>query len=233
MMKAASRDSGGARGPGAGRALRVAAMALLAGAIFFVGGFGLFATYVSELETPREIKTADGIIVLTGGQARLDAALELLKSGKGRRLLISGVHPDAGRDSLRRITGGDKDLFACCVDIDHAALDTIGNAEESAKWVQSHAYERVILVTSNYHMPRSLLEIGRLVERAKVEPYPVVNTPLAGGGWLTKPAALRVIFTEYTKYVAAVARSALPAGSIGDGEPRYTATIVRNTVEAD
>ena len=50
-------------------------------------------------------------------------------------------------------------------DIDHAALDTIGNAEESAKWVNSHGYGRVIVVTNNYHMPRSLVEFEALLAR--------------------------------------------------------------------
>jgi hypothetical protein len=70
--------------------------------------------------------------VLTGGSARVETGVELLMAGKGRRLLISGVNPMARVEDLRRATGGDRDLFACCVDIDHAALDTIGNAEESA-----------------------------------------------------------------------------------------------------
>ena len=61
---------------------------------------------------------------------------------------------------------------------------------------------RVILVTNNYHMPRSLLEMGRLLDEAELEPYPVVNSRLDGGGWMVKPDALRVIFTEYKKYLA-------------------------------
>src|SRR5690606_15928842 len=112
-----------------------------------------------NLVTPRDQPAADAIIVLTGGQSRLDAGIDLLKSGKGRRLLISGVNPAANRDDLRAATGGDRRLFSCCVDIDHAALDTIGNAEESAKWVEDHRYGSIILVTNNYHMPRSLLEM--------------------------------------------------------------------------
>ena len=206
--------------------LRISAFGLIAGAGLFAGGFGLFANYVSELATPSDVEPADAIIVLTGGQARLDAALDLLKSGKGRRLLISGVNPLASRESLRAATGGDKDLFSCCVDIDTAALDTIGNAEESAKWVQSHDYGSVILVTNNYHMPRSLLEMNRLVVNTELQPYPVVNTRLDDGSWLTKPDALRVIFTEYTKYVAALARSVVSPGEVtADDGPRYTATI--------
>ena len=87
---------------------------------------------------------------------------------------------------LQAATGGDTALFSCCVDIDHAALDTIGNAEESAKWVRSHDYGSVILVTNNYHMPRSLLEMGRLLGKEELEPYPVVNSRLDNGGWIVQ-----------------------------------------------
>jgi len=174
-------------------------------------GFGAFAEHISLLTQPAQMRTADGIIVLTGGQSRLSAALDLLKEGKGKRLLISGVNPHAGRKALREVTGSDKQLFLCCVDIDHLALDTVGNAEQSAKWVAAHDYGRVILVTNNYHMPRSLLEMHRLLPQANVEPYPVVNSRLDDGSWLTKPDALRVLATEYVKYLAALARSVLPA----------------------
>lgn len=190
--------------------LRISAFLVIAAATLFFGGFGWFSSHVSRLSTPSDPQKADAIIVLTGGQSRLDAAMDLLESGKGARLLISGVHPAASRRQLQLATGGDKQLFSCCVDIDRAALDTIGNAEESAKWVERHAYGSVILVTNNYHMPRSLLEMGRLLHDAKLEPYPVVNSRLDDGSWLTKPQALRVLFTEYNKYLLALARAVVP-----------------------
>jgi uncharacterized SAM-binding protein YcdF (DUF218 family) len=193
---------------------RRARFALLGVAGFVVAltvGFGVFAEHISLLTQPTDMRTADGIIVLTGGQSRLSAEFDLLKAGKGKRLLISGVNPHADRRALREVTGGDKRLFTCCVDIDHVALDTIGNAEQSAKWVAAHDYGRVILVTNNYHMPRSLLEMHRLLPDASVEPYPVVNSRLDDGSWLTKPDALRVLATEYVKYLAALARSVLPS----------------------
>jgi uncharacterized SAM-binding protein YcdF (DUF218 family) len=193
-----------------GRLLGRAALGAVALAAMFVVGFGLFAGHISSLATPQSPEKADAIIVLTGGQARIGAAVALLRSGKGQRLLISGVNPVAGRDDLSAMTGGDAQLFACCVDIDHAALDTIGNAEESAKWVTSHAYTRVILVTNDYHMPRSLLEMRRLIGTAELVPYPVVNARHDGGTWLTQPDVLRVLLTEYMKYLAALARGVLP-----------------------
>lgn len=197
--------------------LRFLTVGVILGVAVFAGGFGWFANHISRLTTPSDPPRADAIIVLTGGQARIDAALDLLKSGKGQRLLISGVNPAAGRKSIQAATGADNTLFSCCVDIDHAALDTIGNAEESAKWVENHAYGSVILVTNNYHMPRSLLEMSRFIDKTSLLPYPVVNSRLDHGIWMVKPDALRVLFTEYTKYIGALARAVVPIRSTPDG----------------
>ncbi|MBZ9769771.1 MULTISPECIES: YdcF family protein [unclassified Mesorhizobium] len=210
-------------------ALRVCGFVALAALVLFAGGFGWFADKVSHMTTPANPARADAIIVLTGGQSRLDAAMDLLASGKGERLLISGVHPSATKRQLQAAMGGDKQLFSCCVDIDRAALDTIGNAEESAKWVENHAYGSIIIVTNNYHMPRSLLEMGRLLHGARLEPYPVVNTNLGNGGWLTKPEALRVLLTEYSKYVLSLARGFLPLRTTPEGVALAEAsTVVKN-----
>jgi uncharacterized SAM-binding protein YcdF (DUF218 family) len=192
------------------RLLAVIMLCLVGGTLAFLGGFAAFATHIARLSTPVEMRDADAIIVLTGGEKRLAAAVDLLQSGKGKRLLISGVHPSARLADLQRATGGDARLFSCCVDLDRTALNTIGNAEESAKWVDSHAWNSVIVVTNNYHMPRSLLELKRYIGDVELLPYPVVNTQLDGGEWMTNRAALRVLFTEYAKYLAAVARRAFP-----------------------
>lgn len=228
VMKGHHLDDASGLGPGRGFdsaarqrrlpvALRAAGLAVFCGLVLFLGGFALFATHVSQLSTPKDPAGADAIIVLTGGQARIDAAIDLLKSGKGQRLLISGVHPSTTSGTLQAATGSDKALFSCCVDIDRAALDTIGNAEESAKWVRSHDYDKVILVTNNYHMPRSLLEMRRFLDKAELEPYPVVNSKLDNGGWMVRPDALRVLFTEYNKYLLALARGVLPHHPADDG----------------
>jgi uncharacterized SAM-binding protein YcdF (DUF218 family) len=196
--------------------LRWTLTGLVAAAAMFGLGFVAFSTYVGALSTPQQVEPADGIIVLTGGQARVDTAVGLLKSGKGKRLLISGVNRTARLEDLRKATGGDRRMFNCCVDIDYEALDTIGNAAESAKWVREHGYDSVILVTNNYHIPRSLLEMHRLLGDATLQAYPVVNSRLDGGSWMTKPEAIRVLFTEYTKYLVAMARVVVP-GASGDG----------------
>lgn len=208
------------------RFLAALALLLVGGSLAFLGGFAAFATHIARLTTPTDLPSADAIIVLTGGEKRLTAAVDLLEAGKGKRLLISGVHPKARLSDLRRATGGDSRLFNCCVDLDHTALDTIGNAEESAKWVESHNWDKVIIVTNNYHMPRSLLELKRYMTEAELFPYPVVNTHLEGGEWITNRAALRVLFTEYAKYIAALFRRVVPdlRQVAGRAQPEHTQT---------
>ena len=54
-------------------------------------------------------------------------------------------------------------LADCCLDIGYLAQDTIGNAEETRAWAQAWGFRRIVVVTSNYHMPRSLLELLEVV----------------------------------------------------------------------
>lgn len=204
------------------RILRNLVFAAVACVFFFAAGFGVFAQYIGSMETPAEVEAADAIVVVTGGYARLTPAIDLLRDGKGKRLLISGVNPMARPSEIRVATGVDKKLFDCCVDIDKAALNTIGNATESAKWIRSHKFRTVIVVTNNYHMPRTLLELQRALSRVELRPYPVVLNRLDHGAWLQNPDAVRVLLTEYSKYLAALVRNFLPlditGSSLGDAE---------------
>lgn len=184
---------------------------LLVGAIgVFIGGFVIFSDRVTTLDVPELAQPADGIVVLTGGYSRIEGALDLLKSGHGKRLFISGVHYSTKRSELQRVTGGDPELFECCVDIDRSALDTVGNAEESIKWATSRGYRRLIIVTNNYHIPRAMVELGRASQDIEFIPYPIVNTDLRQGDWISRGQVVRVLFVEYVKYVGALARSYLP-----------------------
>lgn len=189
-------------------------LTLLLGVALYVGGFVLFGFHVGGMKPPSDIAGADGIVVLTGGKQRISAAIDLLRAGKGKRLLISGVNPVTDRTALQAANGSAPTLFSCCVDIDRAALDTIGNATESAKWLSGLGYGSAIVVTSNYHIPRSLLEMHRAVSGVQLKPYPVVNTDYGRFGWIGDSDARRVLFTEYTKYVGALLRGVLDTGDV-------------------
>jgi uncharacterized SAM-binding protein YcdF (DUF218 family) len=171
-------------------------------------GFVVFASAASRVsQTP--VRRADGIVVLTGAQARIAEAGELLKQRKARRLLISGVNRAASRDEVRRQTGLAPDLFDCCVDVGYEAQDTAGNAEEARAWLDSNRFKSLIVVTSNYHMPRSLTELGRTLPDTVLIPYAVAPRPTRAEGWWHYAATMRVLASEYLKFLPSAARLTL------------------------
>ena len=183
--------------------------ASLAFAAFLIG-FVAFVENISAMRQPELAASADGIVALTGGHNRLEAAAALFAQGKGKRLLISGVNPSIDKKDLLNAVGGDPAKFSCCVDIDHDALETVGNAAQTAKWAKDHGFNELILVTNNYHMPRSLLELKRAAPKVKIIAWPVVNSDLANWSWMTRPDTARVLFAEYLKYLGALSRAVLP-----------------------
>ena len=199
----------------------------LALTIVFLLAFVIFAERISVMQQPEFVTAADGIVVLTGGQYRLETAVALLADGKGKRLLISGVNPAIDKSDVVKLVGGDPEKFKCCVDIDHEALETVGNATQTAKWVRGNGFHSIILVTNNYHMPRSLLELKRAARNVEIVPFPVVNSDLANGSWMMRPDTIRVLFAEYLKYIGALSRAVLPVPvSIGSmmGPPKAPAS---------
>lgn len=200
--QASVRDAG--RGRSRGRRLAwVAGLVAIVAAGYLFGGFVRFAQEVAGLSVPIRVERADGIVVLTGGAMRLDQAIGLLKEGRAERLLISGVNPETGITALSRLTGTDRALFDCCVDLDYAALNTIGNAEMTGRWARSRGFDELILVTSDYHMPRTLMTFDRFAHVPVIRPYPVARADLWSGHSVPSGLGMKVLLTEYAKFLAA------------------------------
>ena len=104
--------------------------------VALVVGFCAFVWFLPEEQIPLTQK-ADGIVVLTGGTSRVTDALELLASGRGKRLLITGVNPGTTTTDIAHQTGNYERLLACCVDLDYSALNTYGNAVQARRWVRT------------------------------------------------------------------------------------------------
>ena len=187
-------------------ARRKAAVVAFGGLLWlFVLGFVLFAARVNR-EVQSSIGPADGIVVLTGGPSRIEEAARLLQERRGERLLISGINPQTGHDSILKLTQLDPAKFECCVDLGYAAQDTIGNATETSRWVALHHYNRVIVVTSRFHMPRSLAELGRALPGIELIPHAVPLQKNAPSPWWLSVRTTRVIASEYVKFLPAAAR---------------------------
>lgn len=181
-----------------------AVLALCAGAAAsaFVGGFLVFADQVTSAQPPSNPR-ADAIVALTGGPRRIDDALALLGRGSARRLLISGVHENTSAAALAGGRPEHSELFECCIDIGRQALDTRGNAAETGEWARRRGYDSLIVVTSAFHMPRSLAEIQRVLPDVDLVPFPVQDDERRLQGWLTEWRSFKLLFVEYVKYIAA------------------------------
>ncbi len=171
----------------------------------FVLGFILFAARVNR-ESQASLGPADGIVVLTGGPARIEEGARLLQERRAQRLLISGINPQTGRDSIKKLTQLAPVKFDCCVDLGYAAQDTIGNATETSRWVALHHYSRVIVVTSRFHMPRSLAELGRALPGIELIPHAVPLQKSMPAPWWLSVRTTRLIASEYVKFLPAAAR---------------------------
>lgn len=195
-------------------------------AVMLAFGFVLFATSVMR-DPVADGASADGIVVLTGGEARIQAGVRLLQNGRGKRLLISGVNRDTTRKDIQRISGLYSKLLVCCVDLGYEALDTVGNADEARTWAHTNGYSKVILVTSSYHMPRSLAELALAMPDVQVIPHTVTPRNFPDTGWWLHVKTTRLLLSEYLKYLPAAARLATQrvmgwpdSGSIAQARPK-------------
>ena len=159
-------------------------------------------------------RNADGIVVLTGGSSRVSDAMELLAGGYGKRLLISGVHPTNAASDISRSLPDNQSLLGCCVDLDRSAVNTRSNAAETRRWARDRGFKSLIVVTSNYHMPRAIVELSHAMPDITLIPFAVVGDKWRDEPWWTSGATLRLLLSEYVKYVAAEVRVRLADAGI-------------------
>jgi uncharacterized SAM-binding protein YcdF (DUF218 family) len=184
--------------------------------VAFVGGFLWFVARVPIEEVALD-RDADGIVVLTGGASRIADAIELLAAGRGKRLLISGVHPATSSSELARLSPDYRRWLACCVDLGHVAVNTSGNAIETKRWVSERGFRSLIVVTSNYHMPRTMAELGRRMPDVALVPFPVVTDKMRTEAWWSSPPTAKLLFSEYLKYIVVQVRTRLGDAAVAAG----------------
>jgi uncharacterized SAM-binding protein YcdF (DUF218 family) len=164
-------------------------------------GFAWFIWRVPAHEVQLS-RDADGIVALTGGASRITDAIELLASGRGQRLLISGANRATNSHEISRLNPEFERWVRCCVDFDRS-VNTLGNAVEIKRWAEHRGFRSLIIVTSNYHMPRALAEIERQVPELALLPFPVITERQRAEPWWASSATARLMFTEYVKLIFA------------------------------
>lgn len=143
-----------------------------------------------------------GIVALTGGGlSRIRAAVMLMEAGRGSKVLITGTHPDTRKEELAAYIDNSAALFECCIDLGQQAQSTRGNALETRQWVEANGYNRIIVVTTDYHMPRAVAEIRHTLPMVEIISWPVASTVAPEADWIRSGEAWQVLFTEYNKFI--------------------------------
>jgi len=186
--------------PAAKKKIAAAAVFLIFGG--WLAGLSSFARDVAALTPPSALQPLDAIVVLTGGSNRIDTGFNLLEQGLGKKLFISGV--SRGVD-VRQLLANWKDApqasLDCCVVLGFEAADTVGNARETAEWLEKEGFHTLYLVTANYHIRRALLEFRRSAPDVEVTAFPVVPEGFDAAGWWKEPATCILLAREYAKYL--------------------------------
>lgn len=149
------------------------------------------------------IRRTDAIVVLTGGSDRLTTGLRLLAEDRAERLFVSGVHPGVNVGKLIRLAGRPASDLDSRVEAGHDAIDTSGNAAETAVWMRQRGFRSLRLVTSSYHMPRSMFEFSVALPEVEVIPHPVLSDRVQQRVWWLQPGMAALIVGEYNKYLLA------------------------------
>jgi len=163
--------------------------------LIWICGYGIFLLHIRTLEPEQPDQKTDAIIVLTGGNLRIGTGLELYTNGMAPELFISGVHNLVTDKEIKAMWHGPKPLPKCCITLGRDATTTIGNALEADKWIKANHIESIRLVTSSYHMPRSILEFSSALDGSNIE---TITHPVSDKG--TKQY-LGITFDEYNKII--------------------------------
>lgn len=158
--------------------------------LLYLIGFVFFAFTLGK-PAPANAQSVDAAVVLTGGAGRIEHAIDVLRQGKARRLLIAGADPSVTKRDLARRIPGSANMLNCCVDLGSESVDTRSNAEEAGRWLTRHHFNSLRLITSDWHMRRARYEF-RKVLKGKYE--------LVSDAVRTEPSFL-TLFGEYNKYV--------------------------------
>ncbi len=175
--------------------------------IIWAVGLWVFAANLPEPLSQEDISRtaesrADAILVFTGGNDRLDTGFDLLRNNHAKELFISGVHGGVEVVSLiKNFSNDNQQKISCCVTVGYNARDTYGNAKESLSWLKANDYKRIILVTSSYHMPRSLYYLRQADLPLKIFTYPILSEYGRNNSWGDLPGTRALIISEYNKYV--------------------------------
>jgi uncharacterized SAM-binding protein YcdF (DUF218 family) len=181
--------------------------ALVIVAVCWLVGFVWYAGQITKAtpgpDSPLDTTTADAVVVLTGAQDRLGIGFELLSAGHAKRMFISGVYRGVDVQQILKALRRSPSEGANPITLGYGADDTVGNARETAEWVAKEGVKSLILVTSNFHMPRALVEFHAELPGITIIPHATAPSSFKIESWWRYPGTIKLIASEWSKYVGA------------------------------
>jgi uncharacterized SAM-binding protein YcdF (DUF218 family) len=184
-------------------------------ALVWLGGFLWFANTlpaaapIADRAAIRALAPTDAIVVLTGGQGRLQAGLALLDEERAAKLFVSGVYRGVEVSELMQLARAAPQEVECCIVLGYAAADTRGNAAETAAWMQREGYTSLRIVTADYHMRRAVLAFAAAMPGVRLETFPVTPALMREGSWWQRERIARLLIGEYSKFLLSLPAAAL------------------------
>lgn len=177
----------------------LALISIFLAVLVWIGGFIIFQKQILCYPQNQCAKT-DAIVVLTGGRNRLSEAMRLYNEDFAPLLIISGVAHDT---TLAQIEQENKTKIVKnnqTVVLGNEATNTIENAIEVSEVIRRNNISSIRLVTSYYHMPRSMAEISARNSDLTIIPH-VVFSQNVSLEWWKKPSSFYLVASEYNKFM--------------------------------
>lgn len=181
--------------------------------LLWAAGFIWFALSITSMK-PHDIReNASAIVVLTGGEGRIDEGLNLFAARRGTYLFITSVDQSFTENAMRAKWSGETPLPECCIVLDYDAETTAHNALMTRRWIREVEMETgekiqsIRVVTANYHMPRALVDFRRFLPDITIYPHPIATHSASSYDvkfW-------RLALKEYHKFLARSVQQMLPS----------------------
>ena len=165
--------------------------------VCWIIGFVFFSLYSLQFKYVPQVPV-QGVVALTGGSDRIETAIHILQKNNFKHLLISGVNKSV---VLEDLSDKIKPEFLPKVTLGYFAKNTRQNAQELVQWAKTNQLNSILLVTSFYHVPRSILEIKFIDTSLNVIPYPVFPKKITDSKILVHTRSMWLLLVEYHKYM--------------------------------